>query len=160
MPTQIIAKATVALGLLLFSIPAMAGALTGVKTVQVDPTEVSNADKVKETWAANWTHDQLANALQQTGFQVGNAPIHAKVVLDEFTSGSMAKRFMVGLGAGRSSITASIIFEDENGKQLSVTRIHVRGGLLYSSYEGGNTQTRQAENSFQQKLVEEIERLK
>ncbi len=153
-------KVTVVLGLLLLGVPAMCGPLTGVKTVQVDPTVLSNSEKVKETWAANWVHDQLVAAIQQTGFQVGDAPIHAKVVLEEFTSGSFAKRFMIGFGAGRSSITANIIFEDGSGKQLSATRIHVRGGLIYSSYEGGNTQTRQAENSFEQKLVEEIEKLK
>jgi len=154
------AKATVALSLLLFSVPAMAGALTGVKTVQVEPTVVPDADKVKETWAANWAHDKLVAALQQTGFQVGDAPIHAKVVLDEFTSGNLAKRFMIGFGSGRSSITANIIFEDGSGKQLSATRIHVRGALIFSSYEDANTQTKQAENSFEQKLVEEIQKLK
>jgi hypothetical protein len=100
-------------------------------------------------------------ALQKTGFQIGESPVHAKVVLDEFTSGSMAKRFWIGLGAGRSSITAHLVFDDKaSAKQLSTTRIHVRGGIIFSPYQGGNTQTRQAENSFEQKLVEEIESLK
>ena len=150
-----------ALALFAACLPASAGSLTGVKTVQVDATEVSNPQKVKENWAANWVHDQLLAALQQTGFQVGDAPIHAKIILDEFTSGSFAKRFMIGLGAGRSSITGSLIVEDKaSGKQLSAVRIHVRGGMIWSPYEGGNTQRRQAENSFEQKLVEEIERMK
>ena len=138
---------------------AKVGPLGGIKTIQVDATVVSDPKKVKETWAANWIHDQLVAALQQTGFQIGESAVHANVVLDEFTSGSMAKRFMVGLGAGRSSITGNLVFAD-SAKQLASTRIHVRGGLLFSPYQGGNTQTRQAENSFEQKLVEEIERLK
>jgi hypothetical protein len=43
-------RATVAavLGLCLCSLSAKAGPLTGVKTIQVDATEVSNSDKVKE----------------------------------------------------------------------------------------------------------------
>jgi len=139
--------------------PVKGGPLSSVKIIQVDATVVSNPSKVKEDWAANWIRDQLIAALQKTGFQAGESPIHAKIVLDEFTSGSMAKRFMIGMGAGRSSITAHLIVEDSS-KQLTASRIHVRGGLLFSPYQGGNTQTRQAENSFEQKLVEEIEKLK
>lgn len=160
MLAQRLSKVAAALSLFLLVVPTMAGPLTGVKAIQVDPTVVSNSERVKEAWAANWVHDKLVAALQETGFQTGDAPIHANIVLDEFTSGSMAKRFLVGLGAGRSSITANMILEDASGKHLSATRIHVRGALIFSPYEGGNTQTRQAENSFQQKLVEEIEKLK
>jgi len=138
-----------------------AGSLTGIKVVQAGATEVPKPDKIKDDWAANWVHDQLAAALQDTGFQVGDSPIQAKVILDEFTSGSFAKRFVIGMGAGRSSITASLVIEDKaSGKQLTAVRIHVRGGLIFSSYEGGNSQRREAENSFRQKLVEEIERMK
>lgn len=158
---QSVARTVALIALLLGALPAKAGALTGVKMIQVDATEISDANKVKVDWAANWAHDQLVAAIQQAGFQAGDAPIHAKIILDEFTSGSMAKRFVVGLGAGRSSITARVIFEDKSGgKKLSETRIHVRGGLIFSPYEGGNTQTRQAETSFEQKLFEEIESLK
>jgi hypothetical protein len=161
MIVQKIAKLAAVLGLFLVCLPAKAGPLTGVKAVQVDPTQVPDPGKVKETWAANWIHDQLAAALQQTGFQAGDAPIHAWVVLDEFTSGSTAKRVLVGMGAGRSSITATIVFQDTaSSKQIASTKIHVRGSLIFSPYEGGNTQTRQAENSFEQKAVEEIEKLK
>lgn len=157
-----LARFAIVVGLLLPGARANAGSLTGVKTVQVDATEVTNPDKVKESWAANWIHDQLVGALKQTGFELGDAPIHARIVLEEFTSGNLAKRFMIGMGAGRSSITGTLIVSEggAGGKQLSSTRIHVRGGLIFSSYEGGNTQTRQAENSFEQKLVEEIEKLK
>ena len=138
-----------------------AGSLTGIKVVQAGATEVPKPDKIKDDWAANWVHDQLAAALQDTGFQVGDSPIQAKVILDEFTSGSFAKRFVIGMGAGRSSITASLVIEDKaSGKQLTAVRIHVRGGLIFSSYEDGNSQRREAENSFRQKLVEEIERMK
>ena len=117
MIVQKIAKVAAVLVLFLVCLPAKAGPLTGVKSVQVDPTQVPDPGKVKETWAANWIHDQLAAALQQTGFQAGDAPIHAWVVLEEFTSGSTAKRVLVGMGAGRSSITATIVFQDTAGAE-------------------------------------------
>jgi hypothetical protein len=140
---------------------AAAGPLAGVKIVQVDPTEVPDPSKVKNDWAANWVHDQIVASLQQTGFQVGDSPVHAKVVLQEFTSGSTAERVLIDLGAGRSSITGTLVFTDAaTTKQLYSKAIHVRGALAFSPYEGDNTQRKQAENSFEQKLVEEIESLK
>jgi hypothetical protein len=36
----------------------------------------------------------------------------------------------------------------------------VRGNLVWSPYQGGNTQRRQAVDNFEQKLLEEIEGLK
>ncbi len=134
--------------------------LAGVKTVQVDPTVVPKAEKVKEEHAPNQVTDSLRNALKDTNFEIGEAPIRAHIVLDEFTSGSMAKRFMVGFGAGRSTIDCRLVIQDASGKELASRRIRVRGNLLFSPYQGDNTQRRQAVSSFEQRLIEEIEKLK
>ena len=134
--------------------------LAGVKTVQVDPTVVSNADKVKEEQAPNQVADSLRNALKDANFEIGEAPIRAHIVLDEFTSGSAAKRFTVGFGAGRSTVDCRLVIQDSEGKELVSRRIRVRGNLAFSPYQGNNTQRRQAVTSFEQKLIEEIERLK
>ncbi len=135
--------------------------LRGVKTIQVDPTIVSNPEKVKEEGAPNLVQDSLKNALRTANIELGDsAPIRAHIVLDEFTSGSMAKRFWVGMGSGRSSVTCSLVLEDADGKELSNTRIHVRGNLAWNSYEGNTTQEKQAVSGFEQRLLEEIERMK
>jgi hypothetical protein len=52
-----------------------------------------------------------------------------------------------------------MIFKDAKG-ELANVRIRVRGNLLFGGYQGGNTQRRQATTSFEQKLQEEIARLK
>jgi hypothetical protein len=149
------------LTILLAIILVAAGPLAEIKTVQVDATEVPDPSKVKNDWAANWVHDQLVGSLQQTGFQVGDSPVHAKIILQQFSSGNTAGRVTIGLGTGRSSITGTLVFTDvPNAKQLSSAVIHVRGSLKFSPDEGGNTQRKQAENSFEQILVEEIEGLK
>jgi hypothetical protein len=134
--------------------------LAGVKTVQVDPTVVPTPDKVKEEHAANQVADSLRNALKDANFEIGDAPIRAHIVLDEFTSGSTAKRFMVGFGAGRSTVDCRLVIQDADGKELASTKIRVRGSLLFSPYQGNNTQRRQAVSSFEQRLLEEIEKLK
>lgn len=134
--------------------------LAGVKTVQVDETVVPNPSKVKEDHAPNQVMDSLKRALRDADLEVGESPIRAHIVLDEFTSGSMAKRFMVGFGAGRSTVDCRLVLQDSQGKELFNKRIRVRGNLIWSPYQGGNTQRRQAVNSFEQKLLEEIEGLK
>lgn len=138
-----------------------AGLLRGVKTVQVDPTVVPKADKIKEEAAPNLVRDSLKNAFRLADIQVAEeAPVRAHIVLDEFSSGSMAKRFVVGFGAGRSSITCRLVIEDADGKEISNTKMHVRGNLVWSPYQGNNTQRKQAVGSLDQKLLEEIEKMK
>jgi hypothetical protein len=138
-----------------------AGLLKGVKAVQVDPTIVSNPDKVKEPSAPNLVQDSLRNALRNANIDVAEtAPIRAHIVLDEFTSGSTAKRVLIGLGAGRSSVTCRLVLQDAEGKEVANTKIHVRGNLAWSPYEGNNLQRKQAVNAYEQKLIEEIELMK
>jgi len=159
-----ISKAAIGFGLMLIASVVLAQtvpALRGVKTVQVDPTVVSNPEKVKEEAAPNLVQDSLKNALRGANIELGDsAPIRAHLILDEFTSGSMAKRFMVGMGAGRSSVTCQLVIQDAAGKELANTKIHVRGNLAFSPYQGNNTQRRQAVSSFEQRLIEEIEKMK
>ena len=134
--------------------------LRDVKTIQVQPTVISDPNKVKEDFAANVVEDSLRNALRNANFEVGDAAIKAHIVLDEFSSGSTAKRVLVGFGAGRSTVDGRLVFHDGDGRELVNVRIRVRGNLLWSGYQGGNTQRRQATNSFDQRLMEEIARLK
>ena len=67
---------------------------------------------------------------------------------------------MVGFGAGRSTVDCRLVLQDAEGEELFNKRIRVRGNLIFSPYQGGNTQRRQAVNSFEQRLIEEIEGLK
>lgn len=134
--------------------------LAGVKTVQVDDAVISDPQKVKEEHASNQVTDSLRNALKAANFEVGDAPVRAHIVLDEFSSGSTAKRFLVGFGAGRSTVDCRLVIQDADGKELSSTKIRVRGNLIFSPYQGNNTQRRQAVSSFEQRLLEEIEKLK
>jgi hypothetical protein len=134
--------------------------LATVATVQVDAAVVSNPEKVKEEHAANLVTDGLRNALRAANLEVGESPMHAHIELDEFTSGSTATRFLVGFGAGRSTVDCKLVITDAEGKQLYSKKIRVRGNLALSPYQGNNTQRRQAVSSFEQRLMEEIELLK
>ncbi len=161
MTRRMVQALTLCLTLAVCSVRAQnAGLLKGAKTIQVDATIVSNPDKVKEPAAPNLVQDSLKNALRTANIEIGEAPIRAHIVLDEFTSGSTAKRVLVGLGAGRSSVTCHLVFQNADGKEIANSKIHVRGNLAFSPYEGNNTQRRQAVSSFEQKLLEEIEKLK
>jgi hypothetical protein len=66
---------------------------------------------------------------------------------------------LVGFGAGRSTVDARLVVVDGEKEAASV-RIRVRGNLIFPPYEGGNTLRRQAVNSFQQRVLEEIYKLK
>lgn len=142
--------------------PAAAlGVLHDVKAIQVEATVIPDPSKVKEPSAANLVQDSLKNAFRQADFQIAEtAPIRAHLILDEFSSGSAAKRFLVGMGAGRSTVTCRLVLLDANGKELANIRIHVRGNLAWSGYQGNNTQRGQAVSSLDQRLLEEIEKLK
>ena len=135
--------------------------LQGVKAIQVDATVVPNPQTVKEEHAPNLVQDSLRNALRDANIEVAeSAPIRAHIVLEEFTSGSTAKRVLVGFGAGRSTVSCRLVLQDADGKELANKKIHVRGNLVWSPYQGNNTQRRQAVSSFEQRLLEEIEKMK
>jgi len=135
--------------------------LRGAKTVQVDATVVAKPESVKDPAAPNLVQDSLRAALRNANIEMADAAsIRAHIVLDEFTSGSAAKRFMIGFGAGRSTIDCHLVVQDTDGKELANVPIRVRGNLIWSPYQGNNTQRRQAVNSFDQRILEEIEKMK
>ncbi len=125
------------------------------------PDVIANSEKVKEDFAAALMQDSLRNAFRNANFETPeSAAIKAHIVLNEFSSGSTAKRFLVGFGAGRSTVDGQLVIQDADGKELASVPIRVRGNLAWSSYQGGNTQRAQASNSFDRRLMEEIARLK
>jgi hypothetical protein len=135
--------------------------LRDVRAVQVRSTVVLNPDKVNEDFAANLLQDSLRSALRAANFETPeSATVTAHIVLNEFSSGSKAKRFIVGMGAGRSTVDGRLVFQDAEGKALANIPIRVRGNLMWGSYQGSNTQRAQATNSFDRRLLEEIARLK
>jgi hypothetical protein len=134
--------------------------LRDVQKIQVTPTIVPNPAKVTDDFAATLVQDALRNALRQSNFEVGDAPIRAHFVLEEYSSGSMAKRLVVGMGAGRSTIAGRLVFEDADSRELVNVPLRVRGNVLFSPYQGGDTQLAQATASFDRKLLEEIARLR
>jgi hypothetical protein len=113
--------------------------LKGVKQITVEDAVVGNKEKVKEDFAPTLVTDSLRDALRNANIEVveTGAPVRTHIVLDEFTSGSTAKRFLVGFGSGRSTIDGRLIFQDSSGKELANIPIRVRGNLVWSSYQGG-----------------------
>ena len=148
--------------LLLFAatLPLLAGPLVNVKTVQIDPTIVPNPVKVKVEGANSLMEDSLRGALQAANFEIGDSPIRAHLVLDAFNSGSTTERVLFGgYGAGRSTLDTHLVISD-GGREVASVRIRVHGNFAFASYEGGSAQSRQAEKSFQKRLLEEIKKLK
>lgn len=140
---------------------AAGSALHEVNAVQVQPTVIANPDRIKEPAAASLVQDSLQDAFRHENIQIGdNSQVHAHVVLDEFTSGSVAKRMTVGFGTGRSSIACHLVLQDASGKELANVPIHVRGNKAFNGYEGNGTQRRQALSSLDHEFEKEIEKLK
>ena len=83
--------------------------LKDVKVVQVEPTRVANPAKVKDETAPNAAEGMLRSALTSSGFEIGESPIRAHIVLEEYSSGSKAKRMLVGFGSGRSTVAGRLI---------------------------------------------------
>src|SRR5215510_14065741 len=91
-----------------------------VKTVQVEPTVLSNPSKVKKDYATDMRRDNLRAALKSAGFEIGDSPVEAHLVLDEFTSSSTAKRVMVGFGAEHSTVDTRLVVVDDEKEAASV----------------------------------------
>ena len=137
------------------------GVLENVRKIQVDPTVIAHPEKVQDAVAANLVRYNLRAAFRDALFEEGDSPIRAHIVLDEFSSESTAKR-LIGLGTGRSTRTVDgrLVIQDASGKELASVKIHVRGTVAFSARAGDNTQGRLAASDFEQRLLEEIERLK
>jgi hypothetical protein len=137
------------------------GVLEKVKTIRVDPTVVEQPDKVKDPSAADLVRYNLRAAVMDAHFAEGDSPIRAHIVLDDFSSEGRAKRLM-GLGTGHSISTmdGSLVIQDAGGKELAKVGIHVHGSIAFSAGDGNNKQSRQATSDLEQRLIEEIERLR
>jgi hypothetical protein len=134
--------------------------LRDLKVVLVESTVIANPDKVKDDGAPAAIEEMLRNALKNSGFEIGESPVSAHILLEEFSAGSKAKRIMVGFGSGRSTVAGRLIFTDADQKELANIPLKVRGSFMFSSYDTNKQQRKQATSSFEQKLVEEIARLK
>jgi hypothetical protein len=137
------------------------GVLENIRRIQVDPTVIEQPEKVKDAVAASLVRYNLRAAVRDALLEEGDSPIRAHIVLDEFSSEGTAKR-LLGLGTGRSTRTMDgrLVIQDASGRELASVKIHVRGTVAFSPREGDNTQGRQTASDFEQRLREEIERLK
>ena len=137
------------------------GVLENVRKIQVDPTVIEQPEKVKDAVAANLVRYNLRAAVRDALLEEGDSPIRAHIVLEEFSSEGRAKR-LIGFGTGRSTSTVDgrLVIQDASGKELASVKIHLRGTVAFSPQEGDNTQGRKAASDFEQRLLEEIERLK
>ena len=149
-----------ALGTTSLPVGAQTAVLREVKTIDVLATVVANPSKVKEDFAPVLVQDALRKVLEDARFTIGPGDVTAHIVLEEFTSGSTAKRFLVGFGAGRSSVAGRLVFTGKEGQELATARIKARGNMLFSAYQGGDRQRAQATSGFEQKLMEQVARLK
>jgi hypothetical protein len=152
------------LGLLLLAAPLhsqkkVAGPepLRDVHVIKVDGTVVALPDhsaKIDDV-VPNLIQDNLRSAVRNAGFDIGDSTVSTHFVLEEFSSGNTAARFLIGLGAGRSSITGHLILQDANGKELANVRLHVNGSL--DAYQKSSTQRRDALSRLQQAILEQLE---
>jgi hypothetical protein len=140
--------------------PPSGHALQGVKTVQIEPTLVPNSETVNVPDAPSLVQDSLKTAFTAANIGLADsAPVRAQIVLNEFTAGSTAQRALLGIAAGRSSVTCHLVLHDADGKQLSNTEVHVASNLAFNPYQGKDTRRRHALSRFEKKLREEIERM-
>jgi hypothetical protein len=135
--------------------------LRDVKEIQVLPTVIKYPEKVKDPDAAATVEKSLRRALLVNEYQlVESAPVKARISLDEFSRGNQAKRILLGLGAGRSTVDCRIQLLDENENEIASVRVRVRGDISWSPYQGNTTQTKQALNKFERALTDEIDKWK
>jgi hypothetical protein len=135
--------------------------LRDVQVIQILSTVINNPKKVTDPDAATVVEKTLRRAILANEFQVAeSAPVKVRISLNEFTGGSKATRFIIGYGAGRSTVDCRIQILDQDKKEIASVPVHVRGDLAWSPYQGNTTQTKQAVNKFEITLIEEIEKWK
>lgn len=137
------------------------GVLEKVTKIQVDPTVIEQPGKVKDPLAANLVRFNLRAAVKDAHLEEGDAPIRAHFVLDRYSSESTTKRLM-GISGDRhaSTLDGRLVIQDTSGKELASINIHLHGTVEFSQADGNNTQGRQTTSDFEQRLFQEIERLK
>jgi hypothetical protein len=137
------------------------GVLENVRKIQVDATVIEQPEKVKDPVAANLVRYNLRAAVRDALLEEGDSPIRAHIVLDEFSAEGGAQRLM-NLGTGRSirTMEGRLVIQDSSGKELASVKFHVRGSVAFGPSEGNNTPGHQAASDLEQRLLEEITRLK
>lgn len=139
------------------------GALTGVRTIQVDPTVVPPAANVKDPAAANLLRFNLRTAVRDARFMEGPSSIHTHIILNSFTSSDGKMRRVLNLGTGRTDnlVEGQLVIQDASGKTLATREIHFHGSLSFSPDEANpDPQHRQPTSDFEQLLVAELQRLR
>jgi hypothetical protein len=136
------------------------GVLEKVTRIQVDQTVVEHPEKVDSSVAANLVRFNLRAAVKDAHFDEGESATRAHFVLEEFSSESAAKRLM-NLGSGRttSTVDGKLVIQDASGKELASVKIHVHGSVAFTAGDGRDPRTR-ATSDLEQRLLQEIERLK
>jgi len=137
------------------------GVLEDVRKIQVDATVIEQPDKIKDKAAAKLVRYDLRAAVRDALFEEGDSPVRAHFVLDEFSPQGGAKRLM-DFGTGRSirTVEGTLVVLGAGGKELASVRIHFRGSIAFDPAEGNPGQGRQPASEFEQRLLQEIERLK
>ena len=82
-------------------------------------------------------------------------------MLDEFSTQPTVKRvWNFGTGQTLRTVAGRLIIQDTGGKVLADISIHFRGSVALNPGSRTNAQGRRAASDFEQRLLEEIERLK
>ena len=65
-----------------------------------------------------------------------------------------------GVVTGHGTIAGRLVFTDADQKELANIPLKVRGNYMFSGYDTGGQQRKEAVSNFERKLLEEIKRLK
>ncbi len=137
------------------------GVLANVKKIQVEPTVIEHPEKVKDAVAAKLVRYDLRAAVKDAILEEGESPIRTHFVLDEFSSQGATKKLM-NFGTGRTirTVDGRLVIQDATGRELASVKVHVRGSVALDPDEASNAQGRRPVSDLEQRLLEEIERLK
>jgi hypothetical protein len=138
------------------------GVLENVSRLQVDPTVVTNPDKVKDPAAPNLLRFNLRAAVTQAHFAEGNSPVRIHIVLDEFSSSNGKVKRVLNLGASKTDnlVDGKLVIQDASGKQLATREIHFQGNVGLNPDDNADPQHRQPTSDFEQLMIDELQRLK
>jgi hypothetical protein len=138
--------------------------LRGIKTLYVEDTVIGNPKKVGEDFAPNLVKDSLRNALRLSNFEIAEnvekSDVRAHLVLDEFSSGNMAKRAVGGLfGAGRGTVDGRLVIQSADGRELANRRVRARGvyWVLLARQPNGGKQRQASSRPSSRKLRDSSE---
>jgi hypothetical protein len=66
----------------------------------------------------------------------------------------------IGTGRALRTVEGRLVIQDASGKELASVTIHFRGSVGLNPDSGTNAQGRRPASEFEQRLLDEIERLK